>query len=126
MDKAKISMVIAPVLVSIICVILAVNVAIARSQLEAEKAKVTGLDSRIQDIGIQLADANKRARVAQDLQVSLQAARGEIDTARQQIASLNSENSDLKARLDAAMNALKAPSAASVAPVAEVTEQTAQ
>jgi predicted nucleic acid-binding Zn-ribbon protein len=126
MEKTKIYMVIAPVLVSVICIILAVNVAIAGSQLQVEKAKVSGLNVRIEEMGAQLADANKRARTAQDLQVSLQAARAEIDAAKQQIASLVTENSDLMSRLDAAVNVLKAPSAADLAPAEEITEQSAQ
>ena len=112
MEKTKFYMVIAPVLVSVICVILALNVAIAKSQLQAEKAKATGLNARIQELGIQLADANK--------------ARAEIDATKQQIASLVTENSDLKTRLDTAVNVLRAPSASDVAPAAETIEQTVQ
>jgi predicted DNA-binding protein (UPF0251 family) len=126
MEKTKVYMVIAPVLVSVICIILAVNVAIAGSQLQVEKAKVSGLNVRLQDLGVQLADANKRAKTAYDLQVSLQAVRSELDAARQKIASLISENQDLKSRFETAVSALKSPSTADVAPAAEIVEQAAQ
>lgn len=118
MDKTKVSLVAAPILVSIICIILAVNVAVASSRLDAEKAKAAGLNARIQELGSLLADANRRAQMSQDLQNSLNAAKVEIDGAKQQIAALSSENTDLKTRLETAMDALKTPTvpAVSVAP----------
>ncbi|MFH1854672.1 MAG: hypothetical protein ABH815_05110 [Candidatus Omnitrophota bacterium] len=123
MDKTKVSLIIAPVVVSIICIILAVNVTIAKSQMNIEKAKAVGLNNRVQELGLKLSDANMRARLAQDLQIALNAAKQEaaaakqeVETVRQQITALNSENSDLKARLSTAMEALRTPVVAAPAP----------
>jgi len=104
-DKEKINLIIAPVLVSLICVVLAVNVGMAKSQLNAERAKLLTFDKKLDDLNEQLVAAkgkyNEKENIISDLQNSLQAARQETINAQTEIANLKTAVSELEGTLQA-------------------------
>ena len=105
MKKNKAYFIAASIVVGLICIVLAVNIATLGSQLKAEKAKVGALDGQIVDFEKHLSDAqtryNEQVRIIRDLQDSLDIVRREVET-------LRAANSDLEARLNAASAALQA------------------
>ncbi len=102
MDKNKLYLIVAPAVVSLICIVLAVNAASLGSQLNAETAKVAELNAQVANLGTQLANQDDQARIINDLQSSLDAARRDADAARREAEGLRTANSDLEARLSAA------------------------
>lgn len=125
MDKTKISLIVAPVVVSIICIVLAVNVGVLASQLNAERSKAEAFNSQIIELERQLSDARGRydeqVRIARDLQYSLDAARREVENAKNEVGVLRSANADLEARLRAASKPAEGepPTTESPAPATE-------
>lgn len=109
MDKTKLSLVAAPIVISIICIFLAVNVAVARSQLNAEKAIADSLRAQIVDIRGQLVEAQKQSETVRELRDSLDRAQKELAAAKQEAMTLNEQKTDLEARLNSAMEALQEP-----------------
>ena len=107
MEKNKAYLIAAPIVVSLICVVLAVNLVTANSRLNAERAKVAELNTQIVNFVPQLSGLQARydeqVRIVRDLQNSL-------DAARREAQILRAANSDLEARLNAASAALQASS----------------
>ena len=109
MDKAKIHSVVAPVVVSLFCIVIAANAAIFKTQLNRERASTESLNRQVIDLGAQL---DQQVVTVKDLQNSLDAARRDADAARRDVNALRREadglrasNSDLERRLDAALKA---------------------
>ena len=125
-DKTKIQLVIAPAVVSLFCIVLAVNAAISKSQLNAERAKTTSLNRQVVDLEVrykqaagfeaQISDVKSNYDgLIKNLQYSLDTARREADIARREADALRATNSDLERRLNVALNASsQAPSATAV------------
>ena len=125
MDKNKLYLIAAPAVVSLICIVLAVNAASLGSQLNSEREKAAGLNAQVISLGAQLTGQAGQAGIINDLQSSLDAARIDADAARRdvdavrrdadavrrQAEALMAANSDLEARLGA--------QAAALVPVAE-------
>ena len=112
MEKNKVYSIVVPVVMSLICIVLAVNAVTLGSQLNAERARAAGLNTQIVNLGAQLAGYNDQAGIINDLRSSLDAARREAET-------LRAANSDLEVRRSAQQTPV-AP--APVAPV-PATEQ---
>lgn len=110
-DKTKVSFVIAPIIVSVICIVLAVNAAVLSSQLNKGKAKRGILNAQIIDLEASLSDVNVRyneqARLVKDLQYSLEATRRERDEAKIEVNNLKVTNTDLKSKLNAGLDVLQ-------------------
>ncbi|MDP8229594.1 MAG: hypothetical protein P9L93_00650 [Candidatus Gorgyraea atricola] len=108
MDKNKLYLIAAPAVVSLICIVLAVNATSLGSQLNTERAKAAGLNTQVISLGTQLASQAGQAGMINDLQGSLDAARrdadaarGELDAARREVEGLRAANSNLEVRLSA-------------------------
>ena len=101
MEKNKAYLVVVPVVMSLICIVLAVNAVMLGSQLNAERARATGLNAQIVNLGAQLAGYNDQAGIINDLRSSLDAARKDADAARREAETLRAANSDLEVRLSA-------------------------
>ncbi len=88
MDKTKA----VPIVVSLICVVLAVYAVSATSELNAKRSTVTMLNAQVVDIGAQLtgtiAKYDEQVRVARDLQNSLDTTRGELNNVRAELEAL--------------------------------------
>ncbi len=121
MDKTKIHLIIAPGVVSLICIVLAVNAAIFKTQLNAERAKTTSLNRQIvhsgaryrqvADFEAQMSDIKSRYDgLIRDLQYSLDVARREAENAKNEADVLRAMNSDLEARLKTSLKTLENPS----------------
>ena len=109
MDKAKIHSVVAPVVVSLFCIVIAANAAIFKTQLNRERASTESLNRQVIDLGAQL---DQQVGIVKDLQYSLDVAgRGmdvakrEADAAKREAEALRVANSDLETRLDAVLKA---------------------
>jgi len=113
MDKNKIYSMAGPVLVTLFCIVLAVNLTSARSQLNSTRARVAELNSQIVNFTPQISGLKMRydeqVRIVSDLQNSLNAARNETESARNEAERLRRANADLENRLNAAAVALKTP-----------------
>ena len=111
MDKTKVSLVIGPIIVSVVCIVLAVNTAVLNSQLNEEKAKWGTLNAEVVKLGSSLSDVNVRyneqVRIVKDLQYSLEAARRERDEVKTEVNNLRVTNADLKSKLNAGLDALQ-------------------
>lgn len=125
MDRVKITTIVAPILVSLICIVLAVNVGITNSKLNFEKAENARANERIIRLAAQLSNvktgSNAQAKLVSDLQFSLDVARKETETAKQEVESLKQAKISLESRLNAASQALTVSAAS-----AELTETAAQ
>jgi len=110
MDKTKVSLVIGPIIVSVVCIVLAVNAAVLNSQLNEEKTKLVTLNAEIVKLGPSLSDANVRyneqVRLVKDLQYSLEATRREKDELKIEVNDLRATNADLKSKLNVDLDAL--------------------
>ncbi len=106
MDKNKIYSMAGPVLVTLFCIVLAVNLSSARSQLNSTRARVAELNSQIVSFVPQISGLKMRydeeVKIVSDLQNSLNSARNEAER-------LIRANADLESRVNAAALALKAP-----------------
>ncbi|MBU3912243.1 MAG: hypothetical protein KKD90_06640 [Candidatus Omnitrophica bacterium] len=111
MDKVKIALIAAVVVLGIICVAMARNTEAVKSRINSGKEK---FNTKILDLETQLAEANKQAGMAIDLQNSLNMAMQQVNQANQQVDQANrqinalvSEKNDLETRLNTAINALQ-------------------
>jgi len=106
MDKNKIYSMAGPVLVTLFCIVLAVNLSSARSQLNSTRARVAELNSQIVSLVPQISGLkmrhNEEVKIVSDLQNSLNSARNEAER-------LIRANADLESRVNAAALALKVP-----------------
>jgi len=118
MEKKKAYLIVVPVVMSLICIVFAVNAVRLGSQLNAERARATGLNTQIVNLGAQLAGYNDQAGIINDLQSSLDAARRDTDAARREVETLRAANSDLEVRLSAQQTPV-APAPVAPAPAAE-------
>ncbi|MBU4343083.1 MAG: hypothetical protein KJ902_02640 [Candidatus Omnitrophica bacterium] len=113
MDKNKLYSMIIPILVSLICIVLAVNLASARSQLNSARARVAELNSQIVNFAPQISGLkmkyDEQVRIVSDSQNSLNAARNEAESAKNEAERLRSANTDLENRLNAAAAVLQIP-----------------
>ena len=116
MDKTKVSLVIAPIIVSVVCIVLAVNAVVLNAQLNKEKAKVDTLNAQIIELGSSFSDVNVRyneqVRLVKDLQYSLEAAKRGAEEAKTEVNNLKVINADLGSRLNAALDALQSSAGA--------------
>ncbi len=118
MDKTRVSLVTAAVVLSIVCIVLAANAVILSSKLSTEKARSKALSAQVTDLRTSLSDItvgyNKQVKIVKELRYSLDAARKETGDVRKEIDTLKADNRNLKGRLDGVLNALQAvPSAPS-------------
>jgi len=118
MDKNKFYSVVVPVVMSLICVVLSLKAIVNSSQLQAgnmqldiQKAKVISLDKQVAQLEAKLSEVmgmyDGEVRRINKLQVSL-------DAAREQIATLKADKSELKAKLNAALSEVDPSSTATV------------
>jgi len=112
MDKTRVTLVTAAVVVSFVCIVLAANAVILSSKLNTEKARSRALSAQVTDLRASLSDIavgyNKQVKIVKELQYSLDAARRETGDVRKEIDILKADNRNLKGRLDGALNALQA------------------
>jgi len=122
MDQEKLKSTVAPIVVSLICVVLAVHVGIANSKLNVEMVRSAQFNAEIVQLEAQLSEATakyeKEVTFVSDLQYSFDVVRKEVDAIKIEASSLKETNTDLEARLDAAAEALN--------PSTEVTEAAIQ
>ena len=108
MDKTKA----VPIIMSLICVVLAVYAVSAASELNAERSTVTMLNAQVVDMGAQLAGTvakdDEQIRVARDMQNSLDNTRGELNNVRGELNNIRAELEALRAAAPAAA-AITAP-----------------
>lgn len=111
MGKMKFSLTSAAIIVSAVCVLLAVNSAALNVRLNREKSRIGVLDSQVAQLKAELSDIkmkyNEEARFVKDLKYSLEAAKREAEDIRIKADNLEKVNRDLEARLDAGLNALQ-------------------
>ncbi len=107
LDKINIVLIAAVVVLGIICITLAGGAKVAKTQ----QGEMVTLTAKVQDLEAKLTESDRKASTVNNIQNSLNAARKEIATIQEKARALSSENSDLKARLEAAMGALNTPSA---------------
>jgi biopolymer transport protein ExbB/TolQ len=108
MEKAKTNLLIAFVVVTLVCIILVVNAIALNTQLNAlrpKAAKSDALESELADLKVKY---DGQARLIRDLQNSLDIARRDAESLRGANASLKATNTDLEARLNAALTASQA------------------
>ena len=89
MEKDKLNSAVTPIVVSLICVVLAMYAITSSAELNAEKARSVALNVEMINIGIQIADVKARydeqVRVNGDLRSSLDATRRDLDVARRDL-----------------------------------------
>lgn len=100
MEKEKAYLIAAPIVVSLICIFLAVNLGIASSQLNTERSKAVNLNAQIANLNVRLSDVESR----------LDTVRREAEGLRAEAESLRVANRDLTSRLNAASEALEGSS----------------
>lgn len=106
MDKVKINLIVAIVIVAIVSIILAGYAANLVSQLNTEKATSVELNARVMDLQAKLSDANKRADNQLSLTNSLQSS---LDAARREADNLKAMNAELDLKLKAAISKAAEP-----------------
>ncbi|MBU4312443.1 MAG: hypothetical protein KJ706_06975 [Candidatus Omnitrophica bacterium] len=105
MEKDKLNSAVTPIVVSLICVVLAMYAITSSAELNAEKARSVALNVEMINIGIQIADVKARydeqVRVNGDLRSSLDATRRDLDVARRDLDVARTEMETLKASMPA-------------------------
>jgi chromosome segregation ATPase len=119
MEKAKANLLIAFVVVTIVCIIMVVNAAALNTQLNTLRPKAERCDALEAELTDLKGKYDEQVGRVRDLQNSLDIARRDAESLRGTNASLKATNTDLEARLNAALTASQASATEVSAPSTE-------
>ena len=119
-DRSRLALLTAPIVVSAICLFLGVNVGVITAELNAQTSLSTVFTTQIADLQSELTNTQakfyEQNNTINELHASLEVAKTETDTAKKEsetakneVNTLKTANNDLTSRLNSVIEALEKP-----------------